>query len=121
MAKPGIKQIIDDNQIINIAKQCAERIKEKKGKDILILDLRKVNSYLEYFIIATGNSQIHCNALAKDLSDFMDSLKLKGYRKPIFDSGWIALDYNEIVIHIFNEDLRNYYQLERLWADAEII
>lgn len=120
MEKPEQKLITED-EVIEISRQCARKIVEKKGNDVLIIDLKDVNSYLDYFVISTGNSQIHCNALAREIQKYFKDVGLKGRSKPQLDTGWIALDYNEIVIHIFTQEMRNYYQLERLWADAGII
>lgn len=105
----------------DMARDCARLLDEKKADDIVLMDLKEVNSYLDMFLITTGNSIIHCRALAKEVQRFF---KEKGYReraKTNYDSGWIVLDYNYIVIHIFTREMRDYYQLERLWADAELI
>ena len=112
---------ISDNEIIDIAKECSKLLIEKKAKDVLLLDLRKVNSYLDYFVITTGNSFIHCKALAMEMQKFFKSNNLKERTKSRLDTGWIALDFNEIVIHIFTEEMRAFYQLEKLWADADFL
>jgi len=108
-----------DEDIQNVARGCAAFLEEKKGRDILLLDLRRVNSYLDYFLIATGNSLIHCRSLAREAQKFLDVNGLKERTRSKLDTGWIVLDYNELVIHIFTEETRDYYQLEKLWADAE--
>ena len=82
----------------------------KKAEDYVFLDLRKVNSYLDYFLIATGNSLIHCKSLAKSLRKYFSTTKLIERNKPDLNSEWIILDYNSIVVHIFTEELREYYQ-----------
>ena len=64
------KREIDDREIINIARECSKLLSSKKASDVLLMDLRKINSYLDYFIIATGNSFVHCRALAKELQKF---------------------------------------------------
>ncbi len=112
------KNNITEKQILDIAKRCAVAISEKKGEDILLLDLKAVHSYLDYFIIATGNSLLHCRALAREVQRFMHNEGLPERTKARLDSGWIVLDYNEIVVHLFTVDLRDYYQLEYLWADS---
>lgn len=104
-----------------IIKDCSKVLADKKAMDITVMDLRKINSYLDYFIISTGNSHIHCVALAKEIQRYFKSIDYTDKLKPRLDSGWIALDYSEIVVHIFTEELRNYYQLEKLWGDAEFL
>ncbi len=115
------KIIFDDKKIISIAGECRNLLIEKKAGDVLLIDLKNINSYLDYFIIATGNSFVHCRSLARDVQRFFKANKFAERTKTRLDTGWIALDYNEIVVHIFVQELRDYYQLEKLWADAEII
>ena len=110
-----------ETDILDLALGCARVMDDKKGTDILLLDLRDVNSYLEYFLIITGNSHMHCRAMAKEVQKFMHDGNYPSRSKPQLDSGWIVLDYNEIVVHIFTLEFREYYQLERLWADAKIL
>lgn len=106
---------------LEIIRESARLLDEKKGVDIVLLDLMEVNSYLDYFIIATGNSIIHCRALAKEMISFFSSIGIKERGSPQFESEWILLDFNEIIIHIFTETMRDYYQLEKLWHDAKKI
>ncbi|HOW82800.1 MAG TPA: ribosome silencing factor [Spirochaetota bacterium] len=104
-----------------VAASCAAFIEEKKAQSTLVLDLREVNSYLDYFIITTGSSMVHCRALSRDIRKYMAAMGYKQRNRPETESGWIVMDFDEIVIHIFTEQLREYYQLERLWADAKKI
>ncbi len=108
-------------EIVEIFKQCARLLDEKKGIDIVMMDLREVNSYLDYFLIATGNSRIHCRSMARELEKFIHSQGLRGRMKPDYDSGWIILDFSELIVHIFTQEMREYYQLEKLWGDAKKI
>jgi ribosome-associated protein len=110
-----------DADMHRIGKDCIVHLDEKKALDPVFLDLRKVNSYLEFFLIATGNSQIHCRALARDISKFLSDNGLKEYGKHDLNSEWIILDFGGLIVHIFTEETRFYYQLEKLWADAEKI
>jgi ribosome-associated protein len=96
-------------------------LEEKKGTDIVIMDLRGVNGYLDYFLITTGNSRVHCRALARELERFVNTQDLSQRNKPDYESGWIILDFNELIVHIFTQEMREYYQLEKLWGDAKKI
>ena len=107
-----------DGSILNIARQCGEVIVEKKGEEVIVLDLHKVNTYLDYFIVCTANSKVHCRAIAKEVDHFFAAHNVKSKGRDVSDSDWIVLDYNEIVVHIFTEEFRNYYALEKLWSDA---
>ncbi|MBN1534983.1 MAG: ribosome silencing factor [Spirochaetes bacterium] len=106
---------------MTILRECAVLLEEKKGENIAILDLRGVNSYLDYFLIVTGNSHVHCRSLARGVMKLMASRNRSARNKADLNSGWIILDFDEIIIHIFTEDLRGFYQLEKLWSDAVTI
>ena len=116
-----LKKKFEESEIVKIAKDCGNLLVQKKAVDVVVMDLKGINSYLDYFIIATGNSHIHCAALAKEIMRYFHELDFIGRAKPRLDTGWIALDYNEIIVHIFTGELRDYYQLERLWGDADFI
>ncbi len=90
----------------------------KKGEDIEILDLREVNSYLEFFVIVTGNSKTQCRSMARDIMRHSRDLGLEPLHKPDLDSEWIIIDCGDLVIHIFTPEARSFYQLEKLWGDA---
>lgn len=109
------------DEIYDAGRECLEFMDQKKGAYPLFLDLREVNSYLDYFIIVTGNSHIHCKALARDTGKFLESKGLREAGKPDYGSEWIILDMGEVIVHIFSEEARSYYNLEKLWADAKII
>ncbi len=105
-------------RISRLVKTIAEIIKDKKGEDILILDMRGL-TITDYFIIVTANSTTHAGAIMEEIEK---KLKLRGYQ-PIGIEGiphnhWILMDYGDIVIHIFLEEFRELYDLERLWYDA---
>jgi len=108
-----------DKVIIDLGKKCLSFLDEKKAENPVFMDLRKINTYLDFFIIATGNSKIHCRALARDLERFAIAEGLKMYGNPDYNSEWIIIDFGEIIAHIFTDEMRSYYQLERLWADAD--
>ena len=96
-------------------------IMEKKGEDIVVLDLRGISSVSDFFIITTGNSCVHVKAIADEIREKMKKEKksicwhFEGYEA----RKWILLDYVDIVVHIFDSDTRAYYMLEKLWEDAK--
>ncbi len=110
-----------DDLMMEIGRECLLHLDEKKAIEPVFMDLRRVNSYLDYFLIATGNSQTHCRALARDISKFLYSKGIKEYGDHDLNSEWIILDFGGLIVHIFTEEMRFYYQLEKLWADAEIL
>ncbi len=114
---------ISNEEVIRIARGCGRFLAEKKARDIRVIDLRRVNSYLDYFIIMTGNSHVHCKSLVKETRNYMHEQGLREHGKNAvsMDTNWIILDFNHIIVHIFMEEARNYYSLENLWADGDNI
>ena len=99
-----------------------EVLKEKKALDIKVIDISELSILADYFIIATGISTLHVQSLAENLEEVLGKLNFKMHHKEGFRSGqWILLDYYDIVIHLFSKEEREFYNLERLWADAETI
>jgi len=109
----------NDYDYIDISVKCLHKLLDKKAEDPVFLDLRKVNSYLSYFLIITGNSQIHCRSLAREAISFMSDHGISSFGKPDYSTEWIALDMGDLVIHVFTEETRELYGLEKLWADAD--
>lgn len=108
----------NSDELIKLGLSCIDFLDQKKAESPVFMDLRKVNSYLDFFIIATGNSHIHCRSLAKDIEKKLHDDGFKQYGKPDYNSDWIIIDFGFLIIHIFTEDTRNYYQLEKLWGDS---
>lgn len=98
-------------------------IQEKKGKEITIMNLSNVhNSMFDYFIICEGSSRTQTEAIADSVQE--EVRKAIGahprFKEGFINSEWILLDYFDIVVHIFQKETRAFYQLEKLWADADI-
>ena len=98
-------------------------IQEKKGSGIVQINLTKAeNSVCEFFIIAHGDSGTQVKAVARHIEEYLR----KHYKiRPLHTEGyenaqWVLLDYNSVVVHIFQHETREYYKLEELWADAEL-
>jgi len=104
-----------------IGRECMEVFDQKKGENPVFMDLRSVNTYLDFFLIVTGNSNLHSRSLAREAAGFLAGKGLKEKGKPDYNSEWIILDHGDLIVHIFSEDARSYYNLEKLWADAEIL
>ena len=98
---------------------CVRAALKKKAFDVTALDIREVSSFADYFIICSGNSNRQVQAIASSIEH---DLKKKGiYPLGIegFNEGkWILLDYDDIIIHVFYQQVREFYELERLWVDA---
>lgn len=95
---------------------------EKKAEDVILLDIRGLSSIADHFVICTGTSDRQLDALSDAVQATFGSLG----RSPLHiegtaTSGWILMDYNEVIIHAFAPAERAYYQLERLWQDARLV
>ena len=93
---------------------------EKKADDIVIIDMRKMPSIGDYFVIASGESAPQVKAISENI---VDKLRKEGVRplhveEDVGDPTWIILDYGDCVAHIFHDSARKFYNLERLWGDA---
>ncbi|HRG52898.1 MAG TPA: ribosome silencing factor [Bacteroidia bacterium] len=106
-----------------LADAVVEGILEVKGKNISILDLKHIhNRVCDYFIICQADSNTQVNAIANSIEEMVKKLTgERPYRKEGFEnSEWILVDYVTVVVHVFQSHIRNFYNLESLWADAEI-
>ncbi len=101
-----------------------EGIQEKKGKEIVIADLTAIEDCIcRYFVICNGNSPNQVAAITDSVKDYV---KKNAYTRPLSIDGtgnaqWVAMDYGDIVVHIFLPEIREYYQIENLWSDAKLI
>lgn len=118
---------MDKNRISELSTRLSEIVvygmQEKKGNEIVRLDLRNVNSSVsDYFVICHADSNIQANAIAKSVED--EVFKVFG-QDPQFKEGqgngeWLILDFVDVVVHIFKTDKRAHYAIEDLWGDAEV-
>ena len=100
---------------------CAKKAAERKAVNILSMDLSQLSLVCDYFLILSANNKRHCQAIAEFLRGELAGagaapLRMEGYS----EGGWILLDCGSVVIHIFLEEERRYYNLERLWGDAAL-
>jgi ribosome-associated protein len=117
------KPRLDNEGSAGLAAAIAEGMLKKKGSGVVTLDLSKLNNAVcNYFVICHGTSRTQVEAIAESVQE--EVIKHKGgkpWHKEGFENAeWILLDYVDVVAHIFNEDTRSFYNLESLWADADI-
>ena len=113
------KTINNDNLLANIIKG----IEEVKGNNIDILDLREIdNASCDYFVICNGNSNTQVNAIVNSIQKTVSkSIKDKPWHVEGSDNAeWVLMDYVNIVVHVFQKHIREYYNIESLWGDAKI-
>ncbi len=105
--------------IIEKIKWAVNAAKEKKARDVVIIDLRDLTVFADYFILSTGDNPPQIKAIVETI---VQHLK-KQWIRPLHIEGfthkhWVLMDYNDIIIHIFDEETRQHYDLEKLWIDA---
>lgn len=119
----GIEVHAEDqrNQGLQRALVAARTAIENRGRDVVILDVRRQATLFDYFIVATGTSRRQLHAMSEEIDHALEEglgdrrMGIEGYN----ESRWILLDYGDIVIHLFDDETRDYYALEQLWSQAE--
>ena len=102
-----------------LAHQISDIIFTKKGFDVLTLDLRKLVSFTDYFVICSADSDTQVKAIADQVDKVLSDQGIKcWHREGLKALSWVLLDYVDVVVHIFKKDAREFYNLEKLWGDA---
>jgi ribosome-associated protein len=101
------------------ALRCAALALDKKAEDVKILDIRRISSIADYLVLVNGHSDKQTQAIAESvrigLKKFGKVLDIEGLR----EGNWVILDYGDVILHVFKEEVRRYYDLDGLWADAQ--
>ena len=102
-----------------LARLCVHAAVEKKAQDPIILDVRKICSFTDYFVIMSGRSTRHVQGLAEAIEAELRSKRLSTTKAEGLQEGtWVLLDFNDVVVHIFYSESRKFYDIEGLWHDA---
>jgi len=97
----------------------AQQVFIKKGFDVIVMDLRKIASFADYFVICSADSDVQVKAIADQIDESLSKEGFKCWHKEGFKAlSWVLLDYVDVVVHIFRKDARSFYNLEKLWGDA---
>jgi ribosome-associated protein len=108
---------------LHLALAAARTAADNRGQNVTVLDVRERTSLFDYFVLATGTSRRQIRSMSDEIDRLLEGdlndrrLGIEGYD----ESRWIVLDYGSVVIHLFDEETRNYYRLEDLWADAKAV
>ncbi len=97
-----------------LALLCREFADNKKAEDIVILDVRKISSVTDYFVIASGTSEPHLRAIVEEITDQLRPRAVDG----TVHGAWVVLDFFDVILHIMRQEARDRYDLESLWGDA---
>jgi ribosome-associated protein len=108
---------------VDLAREVVNTIADKKGSDIVLLDIRRVSLLADYFVICSGASERQVRAIMDEILEKMKKeagiipLNVEG----VPSSGWVLVDYGGVIVHIFAPRLREYYSLEKLWGEARMV
>ena len=105
-----------------LARMACEALEDKKALDVKIIDIEQVSTLADYFIIASGTNRNQVQAMADNVEEVLgragyEPKQIEGYQT----GNWILMDYRDIVIHVFDEENRLFYDLERIWRDGRVI
>lgn len=103
----------------SIALRCAELADQKKASDIVILDVKNIFPLSSYFVICSGESDRQVRAIASNIEEVLGKDKIFPMGiEGLTEGKWVLMDYDEVILHIFQEEVRSFYDLENLWSDA---
>ncbi|MGQ9814169.1 MAG: ribosome silencing factor [Candidatus Roseilinea sp.] len=108
---------------LNMARLAVAAAADKKGDNIVLLDLRNLSSVADYFVIATGNVDRQLEAIADNIVEVLKRSQRVSPRRVegTGQSGWVLIDYGDVVVHLFTPTLRAFYNLESLWSAATVL
>ncbi len=99
-----------------------DALEEKKGEDILLIDIREVCDFADYFVLCSGTSDRMLSALADGASEKVhEKYDQWGRREGTSQDGWLLVDYGDVVLHLFSPDRRQFYRLEELWSKGKVL
>jgi ribosome-associated protein len=107
---------------LKFAKKIAGIVLSKKGTDIRLLDLKKLSGISDYFLICSADSDRQVKAIADEVDKILSEEGVKCIHREGFESlNWVILDYFDVIVHVFKNETRQFYGLEKLWGDAPVI
>lgn len=108
---------------LELAQRAAAILMDRKANDVVLLSLEGVSDMTDYFLIASGTSDTHVRALGNAVLEDLkkDTGQTAHHVEGLQQGRWVLLDYVDFVVHVFHPTLRSFYQIERLWADADVI
>lgn len=119
MSAPPSRPIVDTSTRVRLAVQAAE---DRKAVDLKVLHLQPVTDFTDYFLICSGTNERQVQAIADGIEDRLRGDGARPLHVEGFQRGqWIVLDYGDLVAHVFLEEPRRFYALERLWSDAPVV
>ena len=118
MNRPG--PVLRDMDSKKLALLCRNLADNKKAEDLLVLDVRSISSITDYFVIASGSSEPHLRAIAEEITETLkeDEGVIPRAMDGTLQTGWLVLDFFDVIVHVMRREVRERYDLESLWGDA---
>ncbi len=102
-----------------LTREIARLAESKKGVEIISIDLQKISLIADYFVLITGNNERQVDAIVRAIKEGLGGKSIEPTRiEGEKGSRWVLMDYGDVIVHVFHREAREYYQLEKLWADA---
>ncbi len=102
-----------------LTREIARLAEEKKGQSIVSIDLQGISLVADFFILISGNNERQVHAIVRGIKEGLGKENINPFRiEGEKDNRWVLMDYGEVIVHVFHREAREYYQLEKLWADA---
>jgi ribosome-associated protein len=123
IANPTVGTRVNPERSLELALAAAGTAIENRGQEVQVMDVRAQTSLFDYFVLATGSSRRQLHAMSEEIDHTLEDdlndkrMGIEGYQ----ESRWIVLDYGSIVVHLFDEESRQFYDLENLWAGAKLV
>ena len=113
----------DTNESKTLAFAVAGLLAEHKADNVIVLDLKNLSGWTDYFVIGTGSSSVHLRGLSRAVEEVVDAQKAESLNKPVAtdDQSWLLYDLGDVVVHLMNREARDFYELEKLWFKASAI
>lgn len=110
------------NTSLEMAKLAISALDDKKGEDIKVIDISEISVLADYFIIASGSNRSQVQAMIDNVMEQLGRAGFHAKQVEGYDSAnWVLIDYNDIIVHVFDKENRLFYDLERIWRDGKII
>jgi ribosome-associated protein len=111
--------LLDPGQLARAAVDIAS---DKKASDVILLDIREVTTFADYFVICSGSNRRQIQAIADAIDEELGEQGTRVlHREGVAEAGWILLDFGDVIVHIFGPKERDYYRLESLWSEAKTV
>jgi ribosome-associated protein len=106
----------------SLAFAIASILAEHKAQDVLVLDLREIAGWTDFFVLGSSSSITHMRGLSRFVEEYLESEKISSLNRPVAsdDESWLLQDMGDVVVHIMSREARNFYELEKLWYKAKV-